>query len=105
MAKKGDFVGLGLAVGLRAMVVPLNLSLTLLKIWLLLKAQGTGRGEQLKNAHSQKETLSEIPGNAGDLKVPGNEEKPNVDVGQGEKPGIPAGKGFVGLRKTEECQG
>lgn len=28
-----------------------------------------------------------------------------MGVGQGENPGIPAGKGFVGLGKTEECRG
>lgn len=37
--------------------------------------------------------------------MPGNEETTKADLGQGEKPEIPAGKGFVGLEQTEECQG
>lgn len=37
--------------------------------------------------------------------MPGNEETTKADLGQGEKPEIPAGKGFVGLGQTEECQG
>lgn len=70
-------------MGLRAMGVPLNLSLTFLKAWLCsLKLRKWGK--HLKNAHFHKET-------SGDLKVPGNEEKPKVDLGQGGKPGITAG--------------
>lgn len=37
--------------------------------------------------------------------MPGNEETTKADLGPGEKPEIPAGKGFVGLGQTEECQG